>query len=112
MLAITKLQHCQKVIGDKTQKIKKYIQKSDERLSIVEIGTMKSLSTLNASKNRLTEIPLELAASTTVMEILLNDNCTLVEIPTKIMAMQSLKLLEAERKLWFFHDFIYKKIDV
>lgn len=61
------------------------------------MGTMKSLVTLNASKNRLTEIPLELATSTTIMELLLNDNY-LIEIPTKIIGMQNLKVFEADRK--------------
>lgn len=62
-----------------------------------EIGTMKSLETLNLCKNRLTKIPLELAASTSITELLLNDN-DLIEVPTKIMAMQSLRVFEAERE--------------
>lgn len=65
---------------------------------ISEMGKMKSLGTLNASKNRITQIPLALAASTSIMELFLNDNC-LVEIPAKVMAMKSLKVFEAERKL-------------
>lgn len=64
---------------------------------ISELGAMKSLGTLNASKNRLTEIPLELAASTSIIELFLNDNY-LLEIPTKVMGMHNLKVFEAERK--------------
>lgn len=63
---------------------------------ISEIGAMKSLVTLNVSKNRLTQIPLALAASTSIMELFLNDNY-LVEIPAKIMAMENLKVFEADR---------------
>lgn len=59
---------------------------------------MTSLETLKMCKNRLTEIPLELAASTSITELFLNDN-NLIEVPTQIMAMQSLKVFEAERKL-------------
>lgn len=58
---------------------------------------MKSLETLIVCKNRISEIPLELAASTSITELLINDN-ELVEIPTKIMSMQGLKVFEAERK--------------
>lgn len=58
---------------------------------------MKSLETLNMCKNRLTEIPLELATSTSLAELFLNDN-DLIEIPTKVMSMNSLKVLEAERE--------------
>lgn len=64
------------------------------------MGAMKSLGTLNACKNRLTKIPLELAASTSITELFLSDNY-LLEIPAKIMGMQSLKVFEAERKLFF-----------
>lgn len=66
-------------------------------LLIVGIGAMKSLETLNLSKNRLTELPIELSASTSLTELILNDN-DLMEIPTKIMSMHSLKVLEAERE--------------
>lgn len=58
---------------------------------------MKSLETLNLCKNHLTRLPLELAKSTSLAELLLNDN-DLIEIPTKIMSMQTLRVLEAERK--------------
>lgn len=58
---------------------------------------MKSLGTLNVSKNRLTQIPLALAASTSLTELFLNDN-HLVEIPAKIMAMENLKVFEADRE--------------
>lgn len=58
---------------------------------------MKSLVTLNVSKNRLTQVPLALAASTSLTELFLNDNY-LVEIPAKIMAMENLKVFEADRK--------------
>lgn len=58
---------------------------------------MKSLETLNVCKNRIREIPLELALSTSLTELFLNDN-HLIEIPTKIMSMQGLKVFEAERK--------------
>lgn len=58
---------------------------------------MKSLESLNYCKNRIKEIPLELARSTSISELFFNDNF-LVEIPTKIMSMQNLKLFEAERK--------------
>lgn len=61
------------------------------------MGAMKSLVTLNVSKNRITEIPLALAASTSIMELFINDNY-LIEIPTKIMGMKNLKVFEAERK--------------
>lgn len=66
---------------------------------VIGIGAMKSLETLNMCKNRVTEIPLELAASTSITELFLNDN-NLIEVPTQIMAMQSLKVFEAERKLF------------
>lgn len=66
----------------------------------IEIGAMKSLETLNVCKNRLTQIPIELAASTSIMELLFNDN-DLHEIPTKVMAMENLRILEAERKFGF-----------
>lgn len=78
------------------------------------MGAMKSLGTLNACKNRLTEIPLELAASTSIMELFLSDNY-LIEIPTKIMGMQSLKVFEAERKFHPFYDtfiFMINDMDV
>lgn len=68
---------------------------------------MKSLETLNLCKNRLTEIPLELAAATSLAELLLNDN-DLIEIPTKIMAMPSLKVLEADRKFIKTFSFVYQ----
>lgn len=58
---------------------------------------MQSLETLNLSKNQLTKIPLELADSTSITELFFNDN-NLIEVPTKIMAMQNLKIIEAERK--------------
>lgn len=61
---------------------------------------MKSLETLNVCKNRLTQIPIELAASTSIMELFFNDN-DLLEIPTKVMAMENLRILEAERKFRF-----------
>lgn len=64
---------------------------------ISEMGAMKSLGTLNVSKNRLTQIPLALAASTSIMELVMNDNY-FVEIPAKIMAMKNLKVFEADRK--------------
>lgn len=64
---------------------------------VIDIGTMKSLETLNVCKNRLTELPLGLAKSTSIVELFLNDN-NLIEIPTKIMSMQNLKVFEAERK--------------
>lgn len=56
---------------------------------------MKSLETLNFCKNKLTELPIELARCTSLSELLVNDN-EIVEIPTKIMSMSSLKVLEAE----------------
>lgn len=62
---------------------------------------MKSLETLNLSKNQLREIPLEVAASTSITELFFNDNC-LSEVPTKIMTMQNLKIFEAERKLFSY----------
>lgn len=58
---------------------------------------MKSLETLNLEKNHLIEIPLELSKSTTLTELFVSDNQHLTEIPTKIMAMQSIRVLEAER---------------
>lgn len=72
-------------------------QSSYYNCSHTDLGMMKSLETLNISKNRLREIPLELARSTSIVELFLNDN-DIIEIPNKVMSMQSLKVLEAERK--------------
>lgn len=82
---------------DRGKSIKnKFTNEHIERIFIkIDIGSMKSLKTLNIEKNRLTEIPLELATSDSLTELFLNDN-DLVEIPTKIMSMKSLKVLEAE----------------
>lgn len=67
---------------------------------------MKSLETLNLCKNRLTNLPLELEKSTSLAKLLLNDN-DLNEIPTKIMSMQSLRILEAERELHLNYIFSF-----
>lgn len=67
---------------------------------------MKSLETLNFCKNRLREIPLELAKSTSITELFFNDNY-LVEIPTKIMSMKNLKVFEAESKFYLVFDFSF-----
>ncbi|XP_031636758.1 leucine-rich repeat and death domain-containing protein 1 [Contarinia nasturtii] len=76
-----------------------YLNVSDNEITSVDkaIGDMKSLETLNLEKNHLTEIPLEISRSTTLNELFLSDNNNLTEIPTKIMAMQSLRVMEAER---------------
>lgn len=66
-------------------------------LFILGIGEMKSLETLNLCKNRLTKLPLDLAKSASLVELFVNDN-DLIEIPTKILSIQSLRILEAERR--------------
>lgn len=58
---------------------------------------MKSLGTLNFSKNRLTEIPSPLANSSTICELYFNDN-NIVEIPTEILSMPKLRIFEADSK--------------
>lgn len=58
---------------------------------------MKSLESLLLSKNRLCNIPIELSECATITELVLSDN-NFTEIPTKIMMMPNLKVLEAERK--------------
>lgn len=58
---------------------------------------MVSLETLDASRNQLTEIPVQLSKSRTLSELFFNDNY-LTEIPPRIMSMPSLKILEAESK--------------
>lgn len=58
---------------------------------------MKSLETLILSKNQIAHIPVELSNCTTMTEILLSDN-NIIEIPTKIMSMPNLKVMEAESK--------------
>lgn len=65
---------------------------------LLGFGQMKMLTTLNFSKNHLAELPLELAESKTLAELYLNDNL-LREIPTKIVSMPSLRVLEAESTL-------------
>lgn len=57
---------------------------------------MKSLQTVVLNKNRITHVPVELSRIETIREILLSDN-NIIEIPTKIMSMSNLRVLEAER---------------
>lgn len=72
---------------------------------------MKSLETLNLSKNRISELPADLAKCTSLAELFLNDN-DLIEVPTKISSMDSLKILEAERKFHQKHSNKKKRISI
>lgn len=66
-------------------------------VSFADFGQMKSLETLILSKNQFARIPVELSNCATITELFLSDN-NIIEIPTKIMSMPNIKVIEAERK--------------
>ncbi|XP_052872772.1 leucine-rich repeat-containing protein 57-like [Anopheles cruzii] len=62
-----------------------------------ELGQLHRLEVLEVRKNRLTAVPVAIARCTALEDLLLDDNPTLVSIPTRLFSLPHLCYVSAER---------------